>query len=284
MNETIDIIVFITCLIGAPCLIYFVLNRIMWLIIIINRKKYLEESEPISKKCMDLTNELKNKEEKFNIYINKLGLDKIHMCSNSVVSNASNDEIKYLLKYSNIEKNEDDLKYLDYCIEYMDFYNDFLDEIDEFLEIACKKICFIYRMFVNVKKIPYILLGLKWQYHTFEVPLFEFQYVSPAGRSSNSYTIEITKDVLKQLQQEISKKLGKKGFSKKQRNMMTNDLREAIKKRDNYTCCLCGNSVLNEPNLLLEVDHIIPISKGGKTEANNLQTLCWRCNRLKRDK
>ncbi|WP_294755493.1 HNH endonuclease signature motif containing protein, partial [uncultured Ruminococcus sp.] len=36
-----------------------------------------------------------------------------------------------------------------------------------------------------------------------------------------------------------------------------------------------------EPNLLLEVDHIIPIAKGGKTEANNLQTLCWRCNREK---
>ncbi|MCM1180947.1 MAG: HNH endonuclease [Clostridium sp.] len=64
---------------------------------------------------------------------------------------------------------------------------------------------------------------------------------------------------------------------------MTNDLREAIKKRDNYTCCLCGNSVYNEPNLLLEVDHIVPISKGGKTEAGNLQTLCWRCNRKKSD-
>ena len=46
---------------------------------------------------------------------------------------------------------------------------------------------------------------------------------------------------------------------------MTQDLREAIKKRDNYTCCKCGNSVFKEPNLLLEVDHIIPVSKGGLT-------------------
>ena len=80
------------------------------------------------------------------------------------------------------------------------------------------------------------------------------------------------------------KKVNKKGYSKTQRSAMTNDLREAIKKRDNYTCCICGNSVFNEPNLLLEVDHIISISKGGKTEASNLQTLCWRCNREKSNK
>lgn len=74
------------------------------------------------------------------------------------------------------------------------------------------------------------------------------------------------------------------GHSKAQRSAMTNDLREAIKKRDNYTCCICGNSVFKEPNLLLEVDHIVPISKGGKTDASNLQTLRWRCNRAKSNK
>ena len=39
-----------------------------------------------------------------------------------------------------------------------------------------------------------------------------------------------------------------------------------------------------EPNLLLEIDHIIPVSKGGLTEESNLQTLCWKCNRSKSDK
>ena len=34
-------------------------------------------------------------------------------------------------------------------------------------------------------------------------------------------------------------------------------------------------------NLLLEVDHIIPIIKGGLTKEDNLQTLCWKCNRSK---
>ena len=44
------------------------------------------------------------------------------------------------------------------------------------------------------------------------------------------------------------------------------------------------NMAIEEPNLLLEVDHIVPVSKGGKTEADNLQTLCWRCNRSKSNK
>ena len=48
--------------------------------------------------------------------------------------------------------------------------------------------------------------------------------------------------------------------------------------------CICGNSTHEEPNLLLEIDHIIPVSKGGCTVEDNLQTLCWKCNRSKSDK
>ena len=71
---------------------------------------------------------------------------------------------------------------------------------------------------------------------------------------------------------------------KEQRVLMTQKLREQIKKRDHYTCCVCGNSIEKEPNLLLEIDHIIPVSKGGKTTEDNLQTLCWKCNRSKSNK
>ena len=65
---------------------------------------------------------------------------------------------------------------------------------------------------------------------------------------------------------------------------MTQQLRKRIKERDNYTCRYCHNSISKEPNLLLEIDHIIPLSKGGKTEERNLQTLCWKCNRSKGNK
>lgn len=62
---------------------------------------------------------------------------------------------------------------------------------------------------------------------------------------------------------------------------MTTNLRLKIKNRDNYTCKKCGISTNSEKNLLLEIDHIIPLSKGGITTEDNLQTLCWKCNRTK---
>ena len=62
---------------------------------------------------------------------------------------------------------------------------------------------------------------------------------------------------------------------------MTSNLREKIKIRDSYTCQKCTLSTKTERNLLLEIDHIIPLSKGGITSENNLQTLCWKCNRSK---
>lgn len=65
---------------------------------------------------------------------------------------------------------------------------------------------------------------------------------------------------------------------------MTTKLRKTIKRRDRYTCKLCGISTKKEPNLLLEIDHIIPLAKGGITTEENLQTLCWKCNRKKGSK
>ena len=62
-----------------------------------------------------------------------------------------------------------------------------------------------------------------------------------------------------------------------ERGKVSNKMRFAIYERDGYRCRKCGS-----PNDL-EVDHIFPIAKGGKTEFNNLQTLCHQCNLLKSD-
>lgn len=68
-------------------------------------------------------------------------------------------------------------------------------------------------------------------------------------------------------------------MNRKYKNGLT--LREYILSRDNYTCKKCGLSRYKEPHLLLEVDHIVPVSKGGSSIEGNLQTLCWQCNRSK---
>jgi hypothetical protein len=54
-------------------------------------------------------------------------------------------------------------------------------------------------------------------------------------------------------------------------------LRFQILKRDRV-CQLCGVGPKDE---VLEVDHIIPRSKGGTNNPDNLQVLCTRCNRGK---
>lgn len=74
----------------------------------------------------------------------------------------------------------------------------------------------------------------------------------------------------------------KKYNSKQQRKLMTPQLRKQIMERDNYTCQKCGKYMPDEVGI--EVDHIIPIAKGGKTVPSNLQVLCSKCNGSKHDK
>lgn len=113
---------------------------------------------------------------------------------------------------------------------------------------------------------------------------YKFTYTSGGGKAQRSFSIPMTEETIIKLIQLLESKLTMGAFAKEQRILMTKKLRDFIKGRDNFTCCSCGNSTHREPNLLLEIDHIIPVSKGGVTEENNLQTLCWKCNRAKSNK
>lgn len=70
-------------------------------------------------------------------------------------------------------------------------------------------------------------------------------------------------------------------ISKVERGKVSNKMRFAIYRRDNYRCRYCHRS---QSITTLEVDHIVPIAKGGKTTFNNLQTLCHDCNVAKGDR
>lgn len=113
---------------------------------------------------------------------------------------------------------------------------------------------------------------------------YKFCYTSGGGMAQRSFTVPMTEETIVELIRLLESKLTASAFAKEQRALMTRKLREAIKSRDNFTCCTCGNSTHAEPNLLLEIDHIIPVSKGGSTAEANLQTLCWKCNRAKSNK
>jgi len=51
--------------------------------------------------------------------------------------------------------------------------------------------------------------------------------------------------------------------------------------RDNYVCSYCGKNFVKSK---LTIDHIIPRSKGGKTDWMNCVTCCKGCNNRKRNR
>jgi diadenosine tetraphosphate (Ap4A) HIT family hydrolase len=57
-------------------------------------------------------------------------------------------------------------------------------------------------------------------------------------------------------------------------------IRYEVLKRAKFRCELCGVSADEKA---LEVDHIVPRSKGGSDDEANLQALCYSCNAMKRD-
>lgn len=59
---------------------------------------------------------------------------------------------------------------------------------------------------------------------------------------------------------------------------LTNKIRQYVLQRDARTCIHCG------AQKRLTVDHIVPSSRGGSDDINNLVTMCRSCNSTKNDK
>ena len=107
-------------------------------------------------------------------------------------------------------------------------------------------------------------------------------YYTPQRGNKHEFNREYPCDRLIELQEEIKKTETYKARRDEERSKMTNSLRYDVMKRDGFRCVLCGASA--DDGVKLHVDHIIPVSKGGKTTIENLRTLCDRCNTGKRDK
>lgn len=115
---------------------------------------------------------------------------------------------------------------------------------------------------------------------------FQVTYTSPAGRNhyerKENYSESAYRDTLSQLNREAQERRIRQSQMAAERAKMTAGLRYDILKRDGFRCVLCGATARD--GVELHVDHIIPVSKGGKTVMSNLRTLCDRCNLGKRDK
>lgn len=57
---------------------------------------------------------------------------------------------------------------------------------------------------------------------------------------------------------------------------VTRAMRYDVLRRDGFKCVRCGRG--SADGVKLHVDHIVPVSRGGKSTMDNLQTLCEDCN------
>lgn len=208
----------------------------------------------------------------------------VHNCSLQVVRNASRDPLKYLMKYFNIKATEENLRSVEILGEEISRLENAVSNLTEREEDIARSIdppAFILKHFSEefMERVGVELSPIDVPY-----PAYTFEYVSAGGNSSQRTSITLDTSTIDSLVGTLSERIRWRKSAAGQRALMTAKLRNQIKTRDNHTCKNCSISVNAEPHLLLEVDHIIPVSRGGLSTVENLQTLCWRCNRTKSNK
>lgn len=65
------------------------------------------------------------------------------------------------------------------------------------------------------------------------------------------------------------------------RILIPSKVRKLVFDRDGNCCKSCGKT---DQETNLTIDHIIPLALGGSNDISNLQTLCFDCNRRKKDR
>lgn len=208
----------------------------------------------------------------------------VHNCSLQVVRNAAGNPLKYLMKYFDIDATENGLAAIEALGESISRLENAVENLHEREADITQSLdppAFILKHYKDefMSQVGVELSPIEVPY-----PEYVFEYVSAGGNSSQKTTIKLDSPTIDQLITTMSTKIKFLKSAAGQRALMTARLRENIKERDDYTCQYCSASLDEEPHLLLEVDHIIPVSRGGLTTEENLQTLCWRCNRSKSNK
>jgi hypothetical protein len=217
-------------------------------------------------------------------YVADYGSELVHNAGLQVVRNAAADPIKYLMKYFDIPATEEKLVEVEELGESISRLENALHNLKKREEAIANEVAapgFITTFFLNefLERIGLSIPKIEIPYLT-----YKFQYVSAGGNSSQETKVQLDSETIDSLMETMSEKIRFKKSAAGQRSLMTAPFRHYIKTRDKFTCKYCSVSVSQEPNLLLEVDHVKPVSKGGLSVESNLQTLCWRCNRTKSNK
>lgn len=188
------------------------------------------------------------------------------------INNKSDELVKYKKRYDYLKQ-----EYNLYLQEYETLKKYIDDEEAKKLKMPIKKYYEYQKKLYNDEKIK--------RNYRFQVVIY-INYKSDKGKVKKSvYKTYKPDEFLKVKNEYDNLKRENKLYEisgRIERRKMTNSMRYDVLKRDNYRCIICGKGRYD--GVKLEVDHIVPVSKGGKTEISNLQTLCDRCNSGKSNK
>lgn len=108
--------------------------------------------------------------------------------------------------------------------------------------------------------------------------------LSLINNTNNFFDKVSTNQYIIGLKNNIYNTFGDDDEDEKQENVRTisGKTRLDVFERDDYRCQMCGRTV--DDGIKLHIDHIVPFSKGGSNEMDNLQVLCHECNLAKHDR
>lgn len=109
-----------------------------------------------------------------------------------------------------------------------------------------------------------------------------WSYTSPAGRNNYADAQDFGLPEVAGLVGAGHDRRAYEASAKYQRGLVTPKVRFEVFRRDGYRCQICGRTQAEGAKLV--VDHIVPVAKGGTSDMDNLQTLCFECNSGKSDR
>lgn len=260
------------------------LIKIREIFISVRKKKYVEFLiyNSISLKNLDEIN------TKYDFYTNVNNFDKSHVYDNENFYDciSCEDYLIYQLQYKKFDI-EKEIKHVDYNKSKYELYCKEISNIKEFGKYLNTNSKLNREYLLTIEKALFYQRELK--------PVINFSihitlYCSTINgyiykNKKQSFSSEYITSLIKKLNNKNRNFYNDKeiwnALCRVERGKVSNKMRFSIYKRDGYRCCICGRSEISDR---LEIDHIKPIAKGGKSTYDNLQTLCRRCNKNKGDK
>lgn len=255
-------------IVSIICLIFLILPAIMYNLIV--KKENAEVTKTSSKiqKIIKL-----NQDYKF-----RKILKRRHYITEREYSRKSLDRVtaSSIIKYhieNNIDSLRNDIENAMYNISLLEKYTKEAEEIVE--QESNNESNYSLRKFKRIEN--RVLNDIIYKKEKFLVSLkLKVYYRSTGGNVNESRYGKFSFDQLINIYEQWENGNKFEETKRQERKIMNDDIRYNVLKRDNFTCKLCGASA--KDGAKLHVDHIIPVSKGGKTVMSNLQTLCDRCN------